>query len=110
MDSSALDDHVCDKKHKQKVKKKQSLIYYIKSNTCSTSKGQEYLITQRTSKNSVQHMVVDESTLNNDILLAFDVVKSHLSFRSSIDLSKLFLYMFKDSKIASKFTLMKTKY
>ena len=39
MGSSALDDHACGKKHKQKVKERQqSLSLYFKSNTCSTSK------------------------------------------------------------------------
>lgn len=46
-------------------------------------------------KNSVEHMVIGESTLNVKILWALKMVKSHLSFRSCIDLSKLFLCMFK---------------
>lgn len=46
-------------------------------------------------KNTVEHMVIGESALNPKILWTLKVVKSHLSFRSFIDLSKLFLCMFK---------------
>ena len=54
-------------------------------------------------------MIIDESILITEILWSFEVVKSHLPFRSCIDLSKLFLCVFPDSEIARKFTISKTK-
>ena len=62
------------------------------SNICNTSKEQEDPVMQRTNKkNSVKYMVVDENTLNAEILWTLKVVKSHMLFRFCIDLSKLFL-------------------
>ena len=55
-------------------------------------------------------MVIDESTLNAEILWTLKVVKSHMWFKSCADLSKLVLCMFLDSEIATKFTLSKPKY
>ena len=43
----ALDDHERDRKHKQKVKERHtSFSWYLKSNTCSTSKRKEDRVTQ----------------------------------------------------------------
>ena len=48
------------------------------------------------------------SILNPEIKWSMKVAQSHFSFRSCIDLNKLF-YMFPDSEIAQKFQLGKMK-
>ena len=53
--------------------------------------------------------VLDENTLNTEIIWCLNVVKSHHSFRSCDSLKNLFKVMFSDSTIPGKFSLGKDK-
>ena len=54
-------------------------------------------------------MILPIIILDAEIKWSVNVVQNHLSFRSFIDLNKLFYRMFPDSKIAQKSQLEKTK-
>ena len=60
-------------------------------------------------RGSLSSFVLDENTLNAEILWCFNVVKSHHTFRSCDSLKDLFKVMFLDSAIPEKFSLGKDK-
>ena len=60
-------------------------------------------------RGSLSSFVLDENTLNAEILWCFNVVKSHHTFRSCDSLKNLFKVMFPDSAIPERFSRGKDK-
>ena len=60
-------------------------------------------------KGPLSSFVLDENTLNAEIIWCLNLVKSHHSFRSCDSLKSLFKVMFPDSAIPDKFSLGKDK-
>ena len=60
-------------------------------------------------KGPLSSFVLDENTLNAEIIWCLNLVKSHHSFRSCDSLTNLFKVMFVDSGIPDKFSLGKDK-
>ena len=60
-------------------------------------------------KGPLSSFVLDENTLNAEMIRCLNVVKSHHSFRSCDSLKDLFKVIFPDSAIPDKFSLVKDK-
>ena len=54
--------------------------------------------------NSIENFVTKSDVLEAEVLWALKCVKSHYSFKSCEDISKLFRMMFSDSERAKQFT------
>ena len=111
MSSTALDDHARGKKHSEKVKNRETgtalFLQTTKSSTDSSS-GKPATVKKK-KRNMLEDLIINKNMLNAEIWWTLEIVMSHLSFRSYIDLNKLFISMFPDSEVASKFTCGKTK-
>ena len=111
MSSTALDDHACGKKHSEKVKNRETgiglFLQTTKSSTDSSS-GKPATV-EKKKRNTLEDLIINKNMLNAEIQWTLEIVMSHLSFRSYIDLNKLFISMFPNSEVASKFALGKTK-
>ena len=111
MSSTALDDHARGKKHSEKVKNRETgtalFLQTTKSSTDSSS-GKPATVKKK-KRNMLEDLIINKNMLNAEIWWTLEIVMSHLSFRSYIDLNKLFISMFPDSEVASKFTRGKTK-
>ena len=115
--SFALDSHKKGQKH-QKLKKarKTNAMGLFVSSQSSTSAKEGPLSPQSTSNSSevrsteqkqLSSFIIDENTLNAEILWCLNVVKSHHTFRSCDPLKNLFKVMFPDSAVPEKFSLGK---
>ena len=110
MGGSTLDSHATSKKHEQRVKERlQRLDTFFKRTSSEISKEPSESQASSSKSTSVDQLLINDNTLNAEILWTLKVVMSHFSFRSCIELNKLFQCMFTDSEIASNFTLGKTK-
>ena len=100
MGSSALDDHARGKKHSEKVKSRETGIELFfqtsKSSTNTDFSSEKPATVEKKQKNTLEDLIINENTLNAKIRWILKVVISHLSFRSCIDLNKLFISMFPD--------------
>ena len=79
------------------------------SNSTLSSSSQSIQVQTAVANNTLDSMILTISILNPMIKWSMKVVQSHFSFRSCIDLNKLFYNMFFDSEIAQKLQLGKTK-
>ena len=59
--------------------------------------------------NKIDSVFDKDNSTNTEILWTLKVIMNHFSFRSCMDLDKLFKAMFPDSEIAKQFKLSKTK-
>lgn len=124
MGSGALDSHANGKKHSQKMKDRlQGLDCFFSKTADKTKTGVASNVSDvvpieqptssgavaKKSDGTITSMMLNDNTLNAEILWTLKVVLSHFSFRSCIEVNKLFQVMFPDSDIASQFALGKTK-
>ena len=123
--SNALDSHQKGQKHQEleKARKTNSMKLFLppqssKSSNVNQKEGplspQSSLKSAKVGPAEVQEgplssFVLDENTLNTEIIWCLNVVKSHHSFRSCDSLKNLFKVMFPDSAIPGKFSLGKDK-
>ena len=117
--SFALDSHKKGQKHQEleKARKTNAMGLFVSSQS-STSAKEGPLSPQSTSNSSevrsteqkqLSSFIIDENTLNAEILWCLNVVKSHHTFRSCDPLKNLFKVMFPDSAVPEKFSLGKDK-
>ena len=121
MGSGELDSHANGKNHSQKMNDRlQGLDCFFSKTADKTgvaSNVSDVPIEQPTSSGAttkksdgtITSKMLNDNTLNTEILRTLKVVLSHFSFRSCIEVNKLFQVMFPDRDIASQFALGKTK-
>ena len=119
--ATALDSHRKGKKHQELEKARTSNsieLFLNKSKTSNQNDGSSSSQLSSTSEKvgpkepqtgQISMYIVDENTLNAEIIWCLNVVKSHHSFRSCAPLKNIFKVMFPDSRIPEKFTLGKDK-
>ena len=99
MGIAALESHAKDDKHKMKL-----------SSSGTVKIQQLYKATNQSGdKRTLKSFVVSSVVIAAEIKWALKIVTSHFSFRSCLDINKLFRSMFSDSHIAKSFKLSKTK-
>ena len=110
MGISAIKSHARGKKHADKMmmRNPSSTLYFVKStdketNTTSTGNG------STTSTVNIATAAGNASATEAEITWTIKTILLHNSNRSCDELSKLFHYMFPDSKIANIFSLGRTK-
>ena len=117
--SFALDSHKKGQKHQEleKARKTNAMGLFVSSQS-STSAKEGHLSPQSTSNSSevrskeqkqLCSFIIDENTLNAEILWCLNVVKSHHTFRYCDPLKNLFKVMFPDSAVPETFSLGKDK-
>ena len=108
MGKSSLDSHAGSKKHKDRVKTRESMstLYFDKNSSETPSDSRS---SNSVSSPTLDSMLKSVSVSHAEIRWVIKVVLSSLSFRSSLELHELFKAMFSDSAIASSFQLSKTR-
>ena len=100
-------------KNNEKVKNQETVLGLIfqasKSSSKTDSSSEKPATVEKKKRNTLEDLIINENTLIAEIQWTFKVVMLHLSLRSCTDFNKLFVSMFPDSEVASKFTLGKTK-
>ena len=100
-------------KNNEKVKNQETVLGLIfqasKSSSKTDSSSEKPATVGKKKRNTLEDLIINENTLIAEIQWTFKVVMLHLSLRSCTDFNKLFVSMFPDSEVASKFTLGKTK-
>ena len=117
MEVASLANHAKYKKHEGKehcfnnLKSAMSPLFFSRSSSSLTlsSSSQSSQVQSAVASNTLDSMILPIIILDAEIKWSVNVVQNHLSFRSCIDLNKLFYHMFPDSKIAQKSQLEKTK-
>ena len=71
--------------------------------------SQSTIVSSKPSNKTVNTYMLSDEITKAEILWALKTISCHFSYRSAIDSSKLFVAMFPDSNIASKFSMGKTK-
>ena len=113
MGVSALESHAAGKKHTKLVEEKKRIKAYFSSQLRYNRKYQA-----RSWKNNVDtpgksktidEFMVNTHSKNAEILWCMKVVKSHYSYNSCSDFTKILTKMCPDSDIATKISLGKTK-
>ena len=108
--SAALDSHAKGAKHKTKIKDQSTgLDLFFKKPNQTPVESQEQQQSSTSSCKTLDSYVLNDSTLNAEMLWCLKVIKCHFSRRSCEGLGKLFQKLFPDSEFASKFSLGKTK-
>ena len=108
MGKSSLDSHAGSKKHKDRVKTRESMstLYFDKNSSEAPSDSRS---SNSVSSPTLDSMLKSVSVSHAEIRWVIKVVLSSSSFRSCLELNELFKAMFSDSAIASSFQLSKTK-
>ena len=114
--ATALDSHRKGQKHQHldKTPKKDAIgtLFSPQSSSKSSQSSTANAVWRRSPREvslSLPSFVVDENTLNVEIMWCFNVVKSHYCFRSCDSLKNLFKCLFPDSAIREKFCVWKGK-
>ena len=96
---SALDDLARGKKHSEKIKHQETGIglFFQTSKSSTDSSSEKPATVEKNKRKTLEDLIINENILNAEIRWTLKVVMSHLSFRSCIDLNKLFIIMFPDS-------------
>ena len=85
-------------KNSEKVKHQETGIgLFFQTSKSSTDSSSEKPATVEKKRITLEDLIINENTLHTEISWTLKVVMSHLSFRSCIDLNKLFIIMFPDS-------------
>ncbi|XP_065677145.1 uncharacterized protein LOC136092602 [Hydra vulgaris] len=122
MGVSALDSHATGKKHKEHARTHNAAdIFFtdftteISGDKAASSNFQELsphsnkVLNDKVTQPTIDDLQSPALVTKAEILWTLNVVMSHFSLRSCLNLNEIFKFMFSDSKIASKFALGKTK-
>ena len=101
--SALTSSHASGVKHKERLKNNHRLSSLFFTRETSTKES-----TSKTSE-KIDTMLTPVSVSDAEIRWILKVLKSHLSYRSCLDLNSLFTILFPDSQIAKSFKLSKTK-
>ena len=97
-------------KHKAKIKDQSTgLNLFLEKPNQIPVESQEQQQPSTSSCKTLDSYILNDSTLNAEILRCLNVIKCHFSLRSCEGLGKLFQTLFPDREFASKFSLGKTK-
>ena len=100
--------HAKGKKHLERCPPGNSKISFVKKPSETTNETEKAAQKTAQKQTSLIDLVSRDQTLNAEIIWSLEVLKCKYSYRSSESKSKLFAFMFPDSKIAENFTYGKT--